>query len=360
MSTSSADPRVVIKIGTSSLVDGGEPAGVRADGLVDTVVRLHAEGLRPVLVTSGAIALGRAAMAGRVPARDAERQVAAAMGQTLLAEALRSRLADRGLLSAQFLLTPLDLCRPPHSDSVTRALEETLDAGLVPVVNENDAVMVRNNDVLAALLGGALNARLLLILTDVPGVYDADPRIRPQARRIPVLAAMSTEVERLAAEAAAGPGSGGMTAKLCAAWIATRAGVTTVIASADEPDVALRAVRGEDVGTRIHAQPRPGRPDLHRLWRAFSQPPRGLLLCDRSAESSVVSGEPLTLRQIRDVRGEPASGTVVDVVTERSGVIARGRTRVPVPLLRPGVAGDRAADETVLDQHSYVSLMEVH
>ncbi|WP_327745270.1 glutamate 5-kinase [Streptomyces europaeiscabiei] len=362
MSTSSGAARVVIKIGTSSLVTDGALSIAKADALAEVVVRLRGEGLRPVLVTSGAIALGRSVLPEAAQTLPSERQLAAAVGQGPLFESLRARLAARDLTAAQFLFTPYDLFDPVHRGSLTRALEQALDIGLVPVVNENDAVAVRNNDVLAALVSAALRARLLLLLTDVPGVFDTDPRRSPDARRIGVLPAMTTEVERLAADPTAGPGSGGMPAKLCAAWIATRAGVPAVIAAADEPDAALRAVRGEDVGTRIHAGPVEKEPDLRRLWWAFSEPSRGRLLCHASAERTVSDGGPLLLRQVRRAGGEVRVGSVVDLVTERSGVIARGRVSgaVPATLLSSGAGAPEQGDlETVLDQHSYISLMEV-
>ncbi|WP_380280561.1 glutamate 5-kinase [Kitasatospora purpeofusca] len=243
MSPATRSERVVIKIGTSSLVRAGrvDPAGPAA--LADAVVRLRADGGQPVLIASGAIALGDARLDAATRQTGPARQLAAAVGQGILFEAFRQGLADRGLTAAQVLLTPPDLTGPEHRDGALAVLEGALHAGLVPVVNENDAVMVRNNDVLAALVAAALGAERLVLLTDVPGLYESDPHRDAGARRIPEVPLLTSEIEKLAGASGAGPGTGGMSAKLCAAWIAAMAGVPTVIAAADAEDAVVRAVR---------------------------------------------------------------------------------------------------------------------
>jgi glutamate 5-kinase len=273
MQSGTRPERVVIKIGTSSLISAGAPDPAKLSALADATVRLRNDGLQPVLIASGAIALGAPRLPGDVQTGATARQLAAAVGQVLLFESFRRSLEERGLTAAQVLLTPVDVTGPEHRDSARAVLESCLDAGLVPVVNENDTVMVRNNDVLAALLAAALGAGRLVLLTDVAALYESDPRRDANARRIPEVRAMTPAVERLAGAAAQGPGTGGMQAKLCAAWIATLAGVPTVIAGADVEDAVVRAVRGDDIGTLVHARARDKQPGLHRLWRALSAPP---------------------------------------------------------------------------------------
>ncbi|MFE2276757.1 glutamate 5-kinase [Streptomyces sp. NPDC059454] len=345
--------RAVIKIGTSSLISAGAPDPAKLSALADAVLLLRKDGLRPVLVASGAIALGTGPLPPDARHSGTARQLAAAVGQGLLFEAFRHSLAERGLAAAQVLLTPVDVTGPEHGDSVRAVLESCLGAGLVPVVNENDTVMVRNNDVLAALLAASLGAERLVLLTDVPALYESDPRRDADARRIPEVRALTPGIERLAGSAASGMGTGGMAAKLCAAWIATLAGVPTVIAGADAEDAMVRAVRGEDIGTLVHARVRDPRPDLRRLWRALSAPPAALLRGGPGVRHLVAGGAPLTARHFVSADGPFEEDDVVDVLAPDGRVVARGRTGVAADRLADG-----AADLTVMHHTDYISLLE--
>ncbi|MFJ9212726.1 glutamate 5-kinase [Streptomyces sp. NPDC102264] len=358
MSSGAHQERVVIKIGTSSLVSDGRPDPGKLAALADAVVRLRGEGIQPVIIGSGAIAVGNARPA--VPATavvgTAARQVAAAVGQGLLFGAFREALAARGLVAAQILLTPPDLTGPDHRDSTRAVLEGALDAGLVPVVNENDAVMVRNNDVLAALLAGVLRAGRLLLLTDVPGLYESNPHHDRHARRVPEIAVMTPEVERLAGAAAKGLGTGGMAAKLCAAWIATLAGVPVVIAGADTEDGVMRAMAGESIGTLIHPRVPEKDLDLGRLWRSLSAPPSGRLLCAPGAAAVLSDGGLLTTRHLMGHEGDFRPGAIVDAVSGDRRVIVRGRTRLGSAELSDSAGPDEGP--TVLHPTEYVTLPE--
>ncbi|MEV5936390.1 glutamate 5-kinase [Streptomyces sp. NPDC052079] len=345
--------RVVVKIGTSSLISAGAPDPAKVSALADAVLRLHQDGLTPVLVASGAIALGGAQLPPVAREGGAGRQLAAAVGQGLLFDSFRRGLAERGLTAAQVLLTPVDVTGPEHGDSVRAVLESCLEAGLVPVVNENDTVMVRNNDVLAALLAAALGAERLVLLTDVPALYESDPRHDTDARRIPEVRALTPEIERLAGVAASGMGTGGMAAKLCAAWIATLAGVPTVIAGADAEDAVVRAVRGEDIGTLVQARARDKQPGLRRLWRALSAPPAARLRGGPDIRRLVADGAPLTTRHFVFCEEPFGTDDVVDVLDPDGRVVARGRACVAADRL-----ADAAADPTVVHHTEYISLLE--
>ncbi|MFF4035408.1 glutamate 5-kinase [Streptomyces sviceus] len=352
MSADTRPERVVIKIGTSSLISAGLPDPVKLIALADAVARLRADGRQPVVVASGAIAVGdaRLARAGCLPTA-AARQVSAAVGQGLLFDAFRQALDERGLVAAQILLTPPDLTGADHRESAYAVLDAALDAGLVPVVNENDAVMVRNNDVLAALVAAVLRAGRLVLLTDVPGVYDSDPRTRPSARLIPEIKVMTPDVERSAGASGDGPGTGGMAAKLCAAWIGTMAGVTTVIAGADTPDGVVRAMAGENVGTVVHPRILSSVPDPATLWAALSELPSGRLLCGPDALRVLAEGRPLTSAHVRSVTGLFPAGSVVDVVAGE-GVVARGRVLLGHDLCAS------ANDAVLIHPTRYISLLE--
>ncbi|MEV5317707.1 glutamate 5-kinase [Streptomyces sp. NPDC052687] len=351
--------RVVIKVGTSSLVTDGRLDPAKADALAASVAELTHAGVRPVLVASGAIAQGCFLLGGEGAGADEDRRLAAAVGQASLFEAFRAGLARRGLTAAQFLFTPLDLCDREHREGLRSALEQALGRGVVPVVNENDAVRVRNNDVLSALLAVVLRARLLALLTDVPGLYASDPRTDPTARLVPEVKGMSAEVEQLAGASAGGPGTGGMVSKLGAVWIATLAGVTAVIADAHAPRVLRRLLAGEPVGTVVRPRCTVREQGLEPLWRAFAAPPRGTLLCHPAARSDIAAGRAVPLARLVSARGEFTDGDVVDVATAGDPhPIARGRVRLGVTSLSAArTAGDGA--HVLLHPNEYVSLLEV-
>ncbi|MFD0634884.1 PUA domain-containing protein [Catenulispora yoronensis] len=376
--------RIVVKIGTSSLVSDGRVDPDKAAALVASVAELVRIGYRPVLVASGAIALGNAA-------GTESRSLAAAIGQGPLYDALRTRLAHYGLTAAQFLLTPIDLVDPRHRPGVAATLDHALDSGVIPVVNENDAVRVRNNDILAALISALLHARLLVLLTDVPGLYDGDPRVDPGARLIPEIKGMSVEVERLAGvtdragvpgsadgvqagglasvqagdlagilagdlaggSGTVGLGTGGMVTKLGAVWIATTAGVSAAIVGAREPNALTRLLRGEPVGTVVHPRAALADHDLEQLWRAFADPPTGTLTCRPDTRQLIAAVASIPCDAVVRTEGRFAEGDVVDLAVPGGEVLARGRTRHRHSSLGPGAGG-----ETVVHPSEYVSFLE--
>jgi glutamate 5-kinase len=346
---------VVIKVGSSSLVEAGGVSADKADMIASMVGHLRAEGLSTILVASGAIAVGREAMGGAPQDQETCRQVMAALGQGPHFQGISAAFAGRDMACAQFLLTPRDLWDADHGPSVRRALLHALEAGVVPVVNENDAVMVRNNDVLAALLAAHLGARMLLLLTDVDGLYERNPRLHPDARRIDVVETLTTGLEAAASGAGTPHGTGGMAAKLGAAWIATRAGVTTVIARPDGADAAVEACRGRARGTLVRAAPAGGAADgLRNLWCAFAQPPGGRVVCTPEGEREVARRGPVSRLGVASVDGAFPAGTVVDLVTARGDVLGRGRCRRSAKEVVGLPAGAR-----VLHPDEYVSLLEV-
>ncbi|MFF3129088.1 glutamate 5-kinase [Streptomyces sp. NPDC057908] len=345
---------IVIKIGTSSLISAGRIDQSRMVELSDTLAALHAAGHRIVLVASGAIALGNARLRSGAESDPVRRQLAAALGQNALFDALRRTLESAALTAAQFLLTPVDLTDDAHRDSVRGALQLALDEGVIPLVNENDAVMVRNNDVLAALLGTVLNAQRVVILTDVPGLHDSNPHGNDDARLIPVISEMSAEIERLAGISVSAAGTGGMLSKLCAAWISSLSGVEVVIASASEPNAVVRAVNGDSVGTLVRPRERNKQQDIGRLWRAFSTPPAGQLMCDSGAEQVVRQEGSLLGRHVVNVEGEIRPGDIANVLLPDGRLVARGRSRLGFSSSRSAIS----TDTSVLQKCDYVSFLE--
>ena len=328
----SAGDTVVVKVGSTSLVgDGGEPEQARLTALVDGLVALRRDGLRVVLVSSGAIAAGLQplSLASR-PADIPSLQAAAAVGQGRLFNSYSHLLGGHGITAAQILLTRYDFMHRQQYLNARNTLERLMDLGAVPIVNENDTIAVDeirfgDNDRLAALVANLVRARLLVLLTDAKGMHARDPRQDPDAPVLDEVDRITPELERAAGGRGSDLSSGGMASKLAAAWVATFSGVGVVVAGAGEPDVLARATQGENVGTFFHPHPR--KVSARRLWIAFGQPPRGTVLVDSGARRAVVKqNRSLLAVGVVGVDGRFNPGDTVDLASDE-GVFARGLVR---------------------------------
>src|SRR6202167_5372245 len=250
--------RLVIKVGSAVLSD---PDGLRGEviemlaGQIDALIR---GGREVVMVTSGAIAAGRARLSGH-PTTIAERQAAAAIGQIELMRRWARAFEAHGRTVAQLLLTHQDLAERGRRQNAVRTIEALLAAGAIPIVNENDTVAVEeirmgDNDVLSSLVAGMVQAGLLIILSDVAGVLTGDPRTRADARLIPLITDPEAGMRGLVAERAGPLGSGGMATKLKAATQAARAGIAVIIAPGRAGDALATALDpGRGCGTLVLA-----------------------------------------------------------------------------------------------------------
>src|SRR3954469_12506137 len=271
--------RVVVKVGSSSLTSAsGDLSGERVDRLVDVIAARRESGVEVVLVSSGAIAAGLAPLGFRSRPSDlATQQATASVGQGLLVERYTAAFARHGLRVGQVLLTADDVVRRTHYRNAHRTLTRLLALGVVPVVNENDTVATDeirfgDNDRLAALVAHLVHAELLVLLSDVDGLYDGDPR-KPGATLISeVSGTHDLDGVVLGRAGVAGVGTGGMGTKVDAARIATAAGIPVVLAAAPAAGPALS---GDPVGTHFT---RTGRRAATRLlWLAHAATPRGSL-----------------------------------------------------------------------------------
>ncbi len=353
--------RLVIKVG-SAVLSG--PNGLRADVIanlarqIDAIIR---DGREVVLVTSGAIAAGRARL-GRRASTIAERQAAAATGQIDLMRQWAKAFDAHGRTVAQLLLTHQDLAERKRRLNATHTIESLFAAGVIPIVNENDTVAVEeirmgDNDVLSSLVAGMVQAGLLIILSDVAGVLTGDPRTRSDARLIPLITDPEAGMRGLVAESAGPLGSGGMATKLKAARQAARAGICVIIAPGRETDTLTAALDpSREVGTMVLPARRrlPGR----KHWIAFALRPSGALALDRGAAEALRSkGRSLLPSGIRDVRGEFASGDCVSLLDSDDVEFGRGLVNYPaadvlkVKGMRsqeiPRVLGYKVADEII-------------
>jgi glutamate 5-kinase len=311
---------VVVKLGSSVVADAR--GDVRADVLArvcDELAELHRAGTRLIVVTSGAIARGIALMG--IPLRPRaidELQAASAVGQGKLYQVYDQLLRERGVVSAQVLLTFFDISARTHYLNARQTLRKLLEWRVVPVINENDTtttdeISFGNNDFLAAQVAILLGAELLVLLTDAEGVFTADPRLHPGAELVSQITDLA-QLDDLDIGFATSPlGSGGMRSKVVAAEMATAAGIPTVIASGLEPGTILRAVNGEDrVGTRFAA--RESRYSSFKLWLKYAKPARGRVLVDAGAARALREGGTSLLPVgVVDVSGEFDAGDAVEI-----------------------------------------------
>ena len=311
--------RIVVKIGTSSLTDdsGRIRAGV-IESVASQLAAVRAEGHDVVLVTSGAVASGVAGLGfAERPADVLSLQAVSAVGQPQLMAAYNAALSAHSLVAAQVLLVPHDFVDRRQYLHARDTILRLFELGCVPIVNENDAIAnneIRygDNDRLAALLSHLVSADLLVLLTDMEGLFTADPRTNPDARIIDRVAADDPLLSVSTSGAGTERGSGGMASKLAAARIASWSGVTAVIASASAGNAVLRALNGDTFGTRFlpHDRQLPAR----KLWIAFAAEVEGTVAVDDGAARAVVDrGTSLLPAGVVSVQGDFDEGAVIDV-----------------------------------------------
>lgn len=321
---------IVVKIGSNSLVDAqGRLDLLFLDAIAAQFAVLVAKGLQPVLVTSGAVASGVGIL--KLPSRPPglpDRQALAAIGQVNLAHRWEVALAAHGLVAAQLLLTYDDFTERERYLNLTATLRSLFTYKAVPVINENDPVAVQeltvgDNDRLSALMASLLGAERLILLTDIDGVYDADPRTNKQAKRLEEIVTV-TQQQIAAAGDAGARGRGGMRSKLESARLASGAGVITNIALAREPRVIERIVAGENVGTRVRGK-QGERADGRRRWLAVARRVRGQIHIDAGAVKAVAQQQRSLLPAgILSVSGRFERGDTVALVAPDGEEIARG------------------------------------
>jgi len=349
--------RVVVKVGSSSLTTttgGIDPDRVRA--LVDVLAARRAAGVEVVLVSSGAIAAGLAPLGlARRPTALASQQAAAAVGQGLLVHRYTEELARHGLVAGQVLLTADDVVRRLHYRNAHQTLARLLELGVLPIVNENDTVATAeirfgDNDRLAALVAHLVHADLLVLLSDVDGLYDGDPAA-PGTSLVPLVASPDDLAGiDVGSAGAAGLGTGGMRTKVDAARIATGAGVPVVLTSAAR---AGEALDGDEAGTLF--RPTGRRRPTRLLWLAHATEPSGSLTLDEGAVRALVHrGASLLAAGVTHVDGGFAAGDPVDLTGPDGVVVARGLARFDAAEL-PALLG-RSHERAVVHRDDLVLL----
>jgi glutamate 5-kinase len=321
--------RIVVKVGSALLVDPetGHLRRAWLTGLVEDLMRLRQRGQQVILVSSGAIALGRHAL-GLAPGalRLDESQAAAAVGQIRLAHAYKELLGEHGVTVAQVLLTLEDSEQRQRYLNARATLESLLALGALPVINENDTVATAeirygDNDRLAARVAQMSGAECLVLLSDVDGLYSADPNADPTARFIGEVAHITPEVEAMAGHATSGVGTGGMRAKILAARIAVTAGCHMCIAAGAHPHPLRRIEEGARCTWFLpSATPAAAR----KQWIAGTLRPSGALIIDAGALRALFEGRSLLPAGVTAARGRFDRGDTVSVFTTEGTEIARG------------------------------------
>lgn len=321
--------RVVAKIGTASITDAkGVVDSAAIAKLCDEVGDLSKQGHEVIVVSSGAVAAGVAAVGlSDRPADMPTLQAISAAGQSRLVGAYNQELGRHGLVGAQLLVGSMDFVMRNQYLQLRSTMNRLLELGCVPIVNENDAIAndelrYGDNDRIAAMIANSVNADVLVLLTDMDGVFTADPRTDSSATLVPLVRADDPLLSITADAGGSGRGSGGMASKLVAARMASSSGIRSVIARASRKGVLSGSVSDELVGTTFEAHDR--RLPARKLWIAFAAEPAGTVFVDSGARTALTD-RPTSLLPagVTNVAGKFESGQVVEI-SDRDTVFARG------------------------------------
>ena len=322
--------RIVVKVGTSTLTHNtGKPNLFRIEQLAMELADLANQGKEIILVSSGAVGAGmdRLGLQER-PKTIPEKQAAAAVGQGLLMHVYEKAFSEYGQVVAQVLLTREDSVNRSRYANSRNTLLTLLAYGVIPIVNENDAVAIEelkigDNDTLSAMVANIVDADLLIILSDIDGVYTANPQTDPKATLIHVIADITEDVEAAAGGAGSARGTGGMYTKIQAAKMVVNSGIAMVIASGLEKGVIQSVLHGQNIGTLFLS--RENRLHIRKRWLAFGSRVQGLIQVDEGCEHAIVEhGSSILAAGITDCQGSFCEGTTVSILSPSGREIARG------------------------------------
>lgn len=342
--------RVVVKVGSAVLTTAQGLNQSIIKSLVEQLVNMRRQGRQVILVTSGAVANGRA-KAGLGPAALTipQKQAAAALGQPGLMQAYETAFDGHGIKVAQVLLTGDDLRLRQRFENARNTLFTLLDWGVVPIVNENDTVATQeiklgDNDNLAAIMINLVNADLMIALTNVDGLLDDDPRMNPAAQRIPLVSQVDAVLLKAAGDQPNNVGAGGILSKIRAADKAARCGAYTVVANGGSAGILDQIMAGQDAGTLFLPNPQPLTSRKH--WIAFAAAQVGALAVDQGAVKPLVEqGKSLLAAGIQQVKGQFKVGQAVRVLGPDNTILGVGISNYDSAELRiiQGLRSDQIA-----------------
>ena len=328
------DRRIVIKIGSSTLTTSESSIDYDyLSDLADQVARVRAAGWQPVIVTSAAIACGLEALGmEKRPTDMPSLQAAASVGQSALSTAYAETFSRHGIVTSTVLLTRRDTADRTAYLHARNTLSRLLELGVVPIINENDTVAIEqirfgDNDTLAAVAACLIDADLVVILSDIDGLYDANPNDDPNAKLIERVDRITPEILAAAGGSGSVVGSGGMITKLKAARILAVAGIPMVICAGRRPATVEDAAAGRSVGTLFAASEKPHEITARKLWIALGDSARGCVVVDDGAKAALIErGSSLLSVGVSAVSGHFEPGDIIDIKDGSGHLFARGRT----------------------------------
>lgn len=329
MSLLTSAKRIIVKTGSALIADGDAPRHKWLAALASDIAALRRNGQQVILVSSGAVALGRSALSVPPITRLDQKQAAAAIGQPRLIASLQNAFDPHGITVAQSLLTLADTERRRRWLNARATLETLLESNILPVINENDTVATDeirygDNDRLAARVAQMMCADTLILLTDVDGLYTANPASDPNAQHIPHIRALTAEHDAMASGAASdGVGSGGMSTKLTAARIAYDAGCATIITRGDRSS-PLGAINTGALCTVIQPSMTPA--NARAVWLKGHLDPQGTIIVDTGAAKAIASGASLLAVGMVSVSGQFERGDAITIEDTNGNLIAKGVT----------------------------------
>lgn len=355
--------RIVVKVGTTTLTHvNGKLNLNRLEQLVRQLADLQNQGKEVVIVTSGAVGagMGRLGLTEK-PASILERQALAAVGQGLLMQVYEKIFAEYGITVAQVLLTRNDIEDRKRYLNARNTLLTLLKYRVIPIINENDTIAteelkIGENDTLSALVTGLIDAELLILLSDIDGLYTKDPKKDPTAELIPFVTEVTDEIKEMAGGSASSLGTGGMVTKIGAAQMALAAGASMVIMNGDDPSQIQKIFIGKPVGTVfVSKQPVVNH---RKRWIAFGPKPHGVITVDQGAERALLEqGKSLLPSGVVAVAGEFEEGDLIKVVNRENKELARGLTNYTQEQLMKimghktgeieGILGYKSSDEVI-------------
>ncbi|QLB13609.1 glutamate 5-kinase [Bisgaardia hudsonensis] len=320
---------IVVKFGTSTLTQGSTKLNLpHMMEIVRQITKLHQQGIRVIIVTSGAVAAGRHYLNyPTLPTTIASKQLLAAVGQSQLIQTWEKLFSIYDIHIGQILLSRADIEDRERFLNARDTLHALLNNQIIPVINENDAVAtaeikVGDNDNLSALVAILAQADQLYLLTDQQGLFDSDPRKNPTAKLIPVVEKITDHIRAIAGGSGTNLGTGGMSTKITAADIATRSGIETIIAPGNQENIIVDLAQGKQQGTKFIAQT--DRLESRKQW-LFAAPSAGTLIVDQGAKSAVLNQHKSLLPAgIIAIEGRFSRGEVVKIKTENNQTFALG------------------------------------
>ncbi len=324
--------RIVIKIGSSSLTSAhGEISRRKLERFVDEVVQLKDEGHEILLVSSGAVAAGyRKLGCLKRPESLPEKQAAASVGQGLLIESYSDLFLSHGYVASQILITRSDFSNETRYHNVRNTLNVLLERGIVPIVNENDTVTTDrlkfgDNDTLSAKVAGLVQADQLIILSDIEGLYDANPNTNKDAQLLKQVYEITPEIEAAAGDSGSEVGTGGMRSKIDAVRIAMASGILAFIGKAGTPDLLINAVSHKAEGTYFESASDTVNLNQKKQWIAFNSGPEGEIVIDANGKARCITHKKdLMLESVKDVIGRFEHGAVVKILDEEGTELGLG------------------------------------